>query len=261
MEISFINDEFSENIDEAINFAKKNKLKYIELHKINGKHITELTSSEIFSLSEKISSAGVLVSAIASPFLNWQFDNTQFMINNHPVSSEIDYFNKLMDIADVLGAPYIRIFSYLKQDNLSLTDIGDKLGIYNQLALKRGITLLLEHNTNCNISTINSLHNLLNSYNFSNILPLLDLGETVSSGDDFVVNKLQDLVSNCLYFHVKDYDGELKRYVVLGEGNVDYESILASKWNDKATILSLCPNTGYPEDLQMSLNILQALEE
>ena len=68
MEISFINDEFSDNIDEAISFAKKNKLKYIELRKINGKNIVDLPSDEIYSLSEKISSAGILVSAISSSF-------------------------------------------------------------------------------------------------------------------------------------------------------------------------------------------------
>lgn len=261
MEISFINDEFSDNIDEAISFAKKNKLKYIELRKINGKNITDLTTDEIYSLSEKISSAGILVSAISSSFLNWKVDCDKFSINNQSVDSEVEYFNKLMDIADILGAPNICIYSYSKQDDIEITTLGEKLDTYSQLALERGITLLLEHKVNSNIDTINSLHKLFENYNFSNILPLLNLGDTIMSGDDFVIAELQDLISKCMYFHIKDYDCDLKRYVVLGEGNVDYENILSSKWNDNSTILSLTPSTGYQEDLQMSLNILQALED
>ena len=81
------------------------------------------------------------------------------------------------------------------------------------------------------------------------------------SGDDFIIEELQDLISKCMYFHIKDYDCDLGRFVVLGEGNVDYESILSGKWDDNSTILSLTPSTGYQEDLQMSLNILQTLED
>ena len=39
MEVSFVNDEFSSNIDEVIAFARKNGLKYVELRKINDKNI------------------------------------------------------------------------------------------------------------------------------------------------------------------------------------------------------------------------------
>ena len=54
MQISFINDEISSNIDEALAFARKNKLRYIELRRIDGKDITELTPAEACALAEKI---------------------------------------------------------------------------------------------------------------------------------------------------------------------------------------------------------------
>ena len=46
MEISFVNDELSTNIDEVIAFAKKNGLKYVELRKINDKDIVDISLKE-----------------------------------------------------------------------------------------------------------------------------------------------------------------------------------------------------------------------
>ena len=69
MEISFINDELSDNIDEVLAFAKKNELKYIELRRIDGKPVEQLTKDMAFALSEKIANSGILVSALATSFL------------------------------------------------------------------------------------------------------------------------------------------------------------------------------------------------
>ena len=261
MQISFINDEISSNIDEALAFARKNKLRYIELRRIDGKDITELTPAEACALAEKITSAGILVSALSSPFLKWKENTREFTFGSRKFDKETDYFTALMDLADIFGAPNIRIYSYLKDDSLSVEEIGKKLDIYSQMALERGLSLLLENDSLCNIDTINKMHQLFELYGFSNIFPLLDIGNTVASGDDFAPQELQDIINKCLYFHIKDYDAELKRFVVVGEGNVDYENLLADKVNDKEVFMSLDTHTGYPEDLQMSLNILQTWEE
>ena len=141
-----------------------------------------------------------------------------------------------------------------------MEELGKKLDIYSQMALERGISLLLENDAKCNISTINSMHQLLELYGFSNIFPLLNLGNTIAMADDFKPQDLQDIINKCQYFHLKDYDAELKRNVVIGEGNIDYEDILQDKLNDTDVVLSLDTATGYPEDLQMSLNMVQAWE-
>ena len=260
MEISFVNNEFSTNIDEVIAFAKKNSLKYVELCKIGEKNVVDLTVNEAVELSTKLSSSGILVSAIATPFLKWQTTKQDFSIMGENTASEEEYFTKLMDLADIFGAPNIRIYSYLKED-MSLEDLGKKLDIYSQMALDRGITLLLENDGLCNIDNINKMHQLFELYNFSNIFPLINMGNIVATSDDYKPQELQDLLNTCQYFHITDYDSELKRNVVVGEGNVDYEDILADKFSDICTILSLEPHTGYPEDLQMSLNIMQSYEE
>lgn len=260
MEISFVNNEFSTNVDEVIAFAKKNNLKYVELSKIGEKDVVDLTVDEASEVSVKLSSSGILVSAIASPFLKWSSKKQDFSIMGEKVDSELEYFTKLMDLADIFGAPNICIYSYIKED-ISLEDLGKKLDVYSQMALDRGISLLLENDGMCNIDNINTMHQLLELYNFSNIFPLLNLGNMVMIADDYKPQELQDLINTCQYFHITDYDSELKRNVVVGEGDVDYESILTDKFSDICTIFSIKPHTGYSEDLQMSLNIFASYEE
>ena len=260
MEVSFVNDEFSSNIDEVIAFARKNGLKYVELRKINDKNIVDISLKEASELSVKLSSSGILVSAIASPFLKWSLNKNDFSIMGENVASEEEYFTKLMDLADIFGAPNIRMYSYLKEE-ISLEELGKKLDVYSQMALDRGIALLLENDGLCNIDSINKMHQLLELYNFSNIFPLLNMGVVVATSDDYKPQELQDLVNTCQYFHITDYDNELQRNVVVGEGDVDYEEILADKFGDICTIFSLLPNTKYPEDLQMALNVFTSYEE
>lgn len=260
MEISFVNNEFSTNIDEVINFAKKNGLRYVELDKVDDKSIVDLSVDEAMAISAKLSAAGILVSAIASPFLKWSLKKQDFSIMGEKIVSEKEYFIKLMDLADIFGAPNICIFSYLKED-ISLEDLGNKLDVYSQMALDRGISLLIENDGMCNIDSVNKMHQLLELYSFSNVFPLLNLGNVVMTADDYNPQELQDLINTCQYFHITDYDSELKRNVVVGEGDVDYESILSEKLNDICTIFSIKPHTGYSEDLQMSLNVFASYEE
>ena len=261
MEISFVNSELTSNVDDIITFAKKNDIKYVELKQLNGNDICELTPDEAFIISNKLTSNGLLVSCIASQFLKWATNKNDFTFAGNPLSSEPEYFTKLMDLADIFGAPNIRIYSYTNDETISIEELGAKLDIYSQMALDRGISLLLENDGVCNINSINKMHQLFELYNFSNIFPLLNLGTTIACEDDFNPSELQDIINTCQYFHITDYDAELKKFVVIGEGNVEYKNIIENKIGDRNCIMSIEPRTGYPEDLQTSLNIIISLED
>ena len=257
MEISFVNDEYSTSIDAAVEFANKNNLKYIELRNINSQNITDINDMETYTISSKIAQSGILVSSIASPFLFWHQQENNFSINGHKTTSEEDYFNYLMDLADIFGAPNISIYSYLKSNDMDISNLGEIFDKYSQTALTRGINLTLNIDDNCNIANINQMHKLFENYNFSNIHPLINTGKIIAQSADCSPEKLQDLSNICDYFHLSDYDTQLQRNVVLGEGNVDFASILHQKLNDNYTFASLAPATTHPEDLKMSLNILE----
>lgn len=256
MEICFINDEYSPNLDDAIAFARKQQLKYLEIRNIDGKNITDLTPNEAYNYAEKIASSGILVATIASPFLYWHKGEKNFKIFGQQVDSEEEYFTKLMDLADIFGAQNISIYSYLADKSLSIENLGEQIDKYSQQALERGINLLLNIDANCNINNISKLHQLFENYNFSNIHPLIDTGKIIAENDDYKPSELQDIINTCHYFHLSDYDSESKRYVALGEGNVDFDIFLQDKINDNYTFASLATATKHSEDLVMSLNQL-----
>ena len=256
MEICFINDEYSSQLNDALAFARKQELKYIELRNINGKNITDLTIDEAAIYAQKIAEASILTASIVSPFLYWHKGETNFKIMGQQIDSEEEYFLKLMDLADVFGAQHIGIYSYLQEDNLDIDQLGKDLDKYSQMALERGIELLLNIDAKCNINNIHAIHQLFENYNFSNITPLINTGKIIADNDDYIPSELQDIINTCHYFHLSDYDDELKRYVALGEGHADFAALLGDKINDNYTIFSLNPGTSHPEDLSMSLNQL-----
>lgn len=260
MEISFINDEYSDNLEDALAFARKNQLKYIELRKINGKNVVDLTEEEASIYSAQIADAGVLVSSLVTPFLYWPMQQKEFKISGQHIDSEEEYFTKLMDLADIFGAQHLSIYSY-SDNSADIDELGNMLDKYSQMALERGIVLLLNIDKQCNINNINKMHQLFENYNFSNIYPLIDTGKIIADQDDYKPQELQDIINTCHYFHISDYDDELKRYVVFGEGKLDFDDFLRDKKNDNYTILSLNPSTNHMEDLVMSLNQLQAWED
>lgn len=261
MEISFINDEYSTNLDDSLALAHKKQLKYIELRNIGGKNVTDLTIDEASTYSAKIAQSGVLVSSIVTPFLYWSSHQKEFNIMGQPVDSEEEYFIKLMDLADIFGSQHINIYSYLQDDKLDIETLGQKLDKYSQMALDRGIVLLLNIDKKCTINNIHIMHQLFENYNFSNIYPLLNTGKIIADQDDYNPQELQDLINTCHYFHISDYDHEAKRFTVFGEGNVDFSCFLIDKKSDNYTFASLAPATNHAEDLIMSLNQFQLWED
>ena len=146
MEVSFVNDEFSSNIDEVIAFARKNGLKYVELRKINDKNIVDISLKEASELSVKLSSSGILVSAIASPFLKWSLNKNDFSIMGENVASEEEYFTKLMDLADIFGAPNIRMYSYLKEEILKIEKKDEEFNAVFESKLTIAFYIQFEYN-------------------------------------------------------------------------------------------------------------------
>lgn len=257
MEISFINDEYSNQLEDTLAFAHKNNLKYIELRNINGKNIVDLTMTEAFDYSNQIAQSEILVSSLTTPFLYWKESTSDLHIMGQIVDSEEEYFTKLMDLADIFGAQHINIYSYLQDGDGDIDTLGQKLDKFSQMALDRGIVLLLNIDKSCNINNIHKMHQLFENYNFSNIYPLLNTGKIIADQDDYTPQELQDIINTCHYFHISDYDDELKRYVVFSEGCVDFDSLLDNKKTENYTFFSLNPATNHREDLKMSLNQLQ----
>lgn len=254
MKISFINDEYSEDIHRCIDFCRAKDIRYIELRKIDGKNIANLEKQQIEEIAEVLRKNDIQVSSIASPFLKWDNDRIpadDFKFKIFGTNKEC--LDSLIEYANILGTSNIRIFSFLKNVFFNVKFFAGYLHKLDDYIEKKHINLLLENEPVCNIATIYDLYTFFRIYKFNNIFPLIDIGNCRQN----VVSKqeLDVVAQSCFYYHIKDYSKKSNMYVALGDGDMDFDYLLNIAKND--SFLSLETHTGNQKDFITSVQILK----
>lgn len=260
MTLSFINDEYSENISECIHFCKKHNVHHIELRKINAQNILNIKDIDIEKIALLLSKNNIRVSCIASPFLKWDRKNNQTSsdFNFYKHKDDVYYLNKLIQIADIFSTNNIRIFSYIKSTDFDMSNFVDYLKRVDEFLEQKNKNFLLENEPICNISHIHHLYTLFHENKFKHIFPLIDLGNAYFLEEAIDRNELEFLKKSCFYYHIKDFNGEQKCYVPLGKGNINFFDLVIKKMR-KDSFLSLETHTKKKEDVEISLNELRRI--
>ncbi len=260
MTLSFINDEYSEDILECIHFCKKHNLHNIELRKINGQNILNIKDTDIKRIALLLNENNIRVSCIASPFLKWDKKNNQTLSDFSFYKYEDDayYLNKLIQIANIFSTSNIRIFSYIKSTDFDMSNFVDYLKRVDKFLEQKNKNFLLENEPVCNVSHIHHLYTLFNENKFKHIFPLIDLGNAYFSKENINKDELEFLKTICFYYHIKDFNGEQKCYVLLGKGDINFFDLVIKKMR-KDSFLSLETHTKKKEDVEISLNELRRI--
>ncbi|MEA1263628.1 TIM barrel protein [Microbacterium sp. STF-2] len=115
--------------------------RHIEVRSARGVNIVDLDESQLTQLAAVVRERGMSVSAVASPIGKVDV--------SLPVEHEVGRLQRAIRAADVLETPYIRIFSFFRDENLSAEDIRDDV-LVRMAALARtaeaaGVTLVHEN--------------------------------------------------------------------------------------------------------------------
>lgn len=102
--LSSFADESADRLDDQLRFSQENDVHAIEMRNVDGKNVTDLTPAEAKSVAEKLRAKGVVLSAVGSPM-------GKIGVND-PFEPHLDKFRRCVEIARVLGARYIRMFSF-----------------------------------------------------------------------------------------------------------------------------------------------------
>jgi hypothetical protein len=94
-----ITDEVTQSLDEAIEFATKHQLSFLEIRSLNDKPFHKLTIEEINEIKEKCEVANLKVAAISSPTYKCDYDNDEVILAN------IDIFRTCAKYAKILVLP------------------------------------------------------------------------------------------------------------------------------------------------------------
>jgi hypothetical protein len=137
--LSVIGDEIGPSLDEMISFAQEHGLKRLDMRTVDGRNLLSMTKPEVIKISRTLESAGISVPAFVSPLFKWKapgkpvpggkvdfaFDPKQCPVED-PIAHAIQ-------IAVILGAPHMRIFSYLRYGGFSPGDMYTLNGDFGKL--------------------------------------------------------------------------------------------------------------------------------
>jgi L-ribulose-5-phosphate 3-epimerase len=239
-QLSIINDEISDNIDECISFCIDNNIKYLDLRSIQGVNLVDIPVNEITIVANKINIANLKVINIASPLFKW-YDNDSHQITSKldnfkfnpliPDETKFQYIYKVIKICKIFKADSIRIFSILddfKQNTKEFNFTQSETNLLNQLvnlAKIQQINICIENEKVCRYFRKDDIMNFHKLNIPSYVTQLLDIGNVYEQGEAFTLDEIKKF-RNLDYAHLKDYDSKVRSYVPLGDGDIPYDIFL-----------------------------------
>ncbi|SRR6266702_2728834 len=233
-------DEISDNLDTAIGVMEDCDVTVGELRTVNGKNFVFWTDDEVAAFKDRLAHTKIELVAAATPLFKWYMheDDPEVGHDSFGFNPRIgdDEKKKVMDrtfeIATALAIPRLRIFSCLgKTEDAGQVFGKDPLLMYAlELAEKHSIDLLVENEPVCRVHDKTQVVELLNTQASPRLKFWLDIANMLEIGEQIDEAFLQQVASRLGYVHVKDYvmKGSERIHVPVGEGEVDYATILAA---------------------------------
>ncbi|MPZ33807.1 MAG: TIM barrel protein [Rhodospirillales bacterium] len=281
LQLSVIGDEIGPSLDEMISFAHEHGLKCLDMRTVGGRNLLSMKTEEVIHISRTLEKAGITVPAFVSPAFKWKAPGkwtgagrkVDFAFDPKECPVE-DWVAHAMQIAVILGAPHMRIFSYLRYGGFRPADLGkltDHLTKLLGLAGHYDITLQLENEPVCNVGNIAELAAFFvadekaskeatpdeeeefeqdNQPKLRYLRPLVDIANAWSTGERPSDGDIAVLAPFTTAIHLKDRDLSANRTVPLGDGDVPWPAELKrllSGVETKEVLASIethCPQDG-----------------
>lgn len=135
-------DEASPNINGQITALQENGLDGLEIRNVDNVNVSEISNAKAKEVRKKLDSAGLTVWSIGSPIGKIDIEKDNF-------AAHTEKFRRTLEIAEILGAENIRLFSFFVPKDKNPTDykeeVINRLGTFLDLVKGTGITLCHEN--------------------------------------------------------------------------------------------------------------------
>ena len=142
MRIFAFADEASPNIDEQIIAMKRNNLAGLEIRNVDGTNVSDITLEKAKEVRRKLDANGLITWSIGSPIGKIRFGTDDFC-------EHLEKFKHTVEIANILGAENIRLFSFYAPKGEDVApyrdEVMDRLGQFIEAAKGTGIDLCHEN--------------------------------------------------------------------------------------------------------------------
>lgn len=223
-------DEAGSSIGEQISAMKENDVAYLEIRGVNGENISDLTIEKARDIRKQLEDSGISVWSLGSPYGKIGIEE-DFI-------PHLDKFKHGLELADILGAKHIRLFSfYIPQGSVEKYKDEVMLRLDKFISAASGSGIILCHENEKDIYGDNALRCEEIHKEFPELKAVFDPANFIQCGQD--TKAAWELLNPYVeYMHIKDArsDGAVVP-AGKGEGNI---SFLLSQY--KGEILTIEPH-------------------
>jgi sugar phosphate isomerase/epimerase len=246
LRIAAITDEFSPDLETALNAMTSIGMTGAELRVVGGKNIMDLTDDELKRSKDLIESKGLEVISIASPLLKCVLPNapavdTRFQqdifASKHTFEDQPPLAEHAFKLAKFFGAKIIRVFSYWRtiDPNACVDAVYAALEDLAHAAEKEDVVIGLENEHACNIGTGAEAGRAVRAVPHKNLHLVWDPANALVGGENPFPYGYGQLPKNRIaHVHTKDchMEGHTPVWGPLGTRKVDWKGQIASLIED-----------------------------
>ena len=271
LRIAAITDEFTADLEPALRAMSAIGMTGAELRVLWGKNIMNLSADELKRAQQLTRDHGFEVISIASPILKCvlpggpeidsRFQHDIFA-SKHTFDDQPRLADQAFDIAEMMGAKIIRVFSYWRTvaPDQCFNGVIDALTWLCEKAAKRNLIIGLENEHACNISTAAESARALNALPLPNLKLVWDPANALCSGENPFPDGYARLPKDrIVHVHLKDchMEGHKPVWGPLGTRAVDWKGQIAALRADGYTgWLSLETHWAGPADDKMQASTI-----
>jgi sugar phosphate isomerase/epimerase len=196
--LSAFADEYADSFEEQLAGLCKLGISHIEIRHVNKKNISKLTKEEVLEAKELLDKYGIKVSAIGSPLGKIKLDGD--------MDAHIETAKRVFEYANILGAKFVRMFSFYAPAGKDVTDMKDEVfsALSRMLDAAREYGVILCHENEAKIygDIPARCRELLDT--FPDLMCVFDMGNYVLEGVDPYPEAYKLQKDRIAYFHIKD---------------------------------------------------------
>lgn len=253
--IAIITDEVSQDLDTVLTFMAAHSVTRVDIRAVDDRNVILFDDGELARLADRLKSAGLTVGCYCSPLLKWPKPGQSIPkgANFHgfdpAAMSPETAMVRSFEVASVLGAGQIRIFSYLTYPGFTPGDLDRDLEVLLDLAETHDVDLVLENEHVCNVATLADIIAVCAHHPHPRLKAAIDVANQVSAGHPTPsVEELASVARLGGTVHVKDLVSR-GTYVPVGQGMVDHAGSLRTiLGNAPVGDLAIAIETHMPHD-------------
>src|SRR5260370_34789150 len=188
--VAVIGDEIGPSLAEMLSFCAENDVHRLDMRTVAGKNLLGMTLDEVDAIARALHKADIKVPTFVSPVLKWRaagkaaaVAKVDFAFDPSLCPTD-DPLAHAFDVATVLGAARLRVFSHLRYRGYKPADLEAQIDRLLDLAVRFDVTIEMENEPGCNIGSVAELTQFFAHYpeTLPHLRPLVDIGNSWGMG-------------------------------------------------------------------------------